>query len=516
MIKKKNQNLYCYFIPLLLGAITSFSLPPYNFLIINFLTFPLLLLFFIEIKKKNSFWLSFIVGWFFGIGYFFSNIYWIVYSLTFEDIFKPLIPIALILIPSFLGLFYGIITLAASRLKLEKNFSSILIFSLLFAVVEFFRGFVLGGFPWNLIVYSWTSYLDSLQILSLIGTYSFNLISITIFLLPTVIFFKKNLKFKLISFIFLLVILASNHFYGFQKIKNNEKLYTEFKDFKIKLISPKISIERFFQPNNEEAIIEELIELSNPNILHNTVFIFPEGALAGVNLDQLKSFKEMFSRNFSEKHTIIMGINTKKIIDNSSKKYNSMVILDNKLNLISEYNKIKLVPFGEFLPFEKFFKKIGLKKISYGYESFSSGNDRNLISLDDKNFNFIPLICYEIIYSGKVNLKSDKTNFIINISEDGWFGDSIGPHQHFSHTIFRAIEEGKNIIRSTNNGISAYIDSNGIIISKLESTKKGVIEINKYKKFNETLFSKFGNKIFFYILLFYIIVIFFLKKWEIK
>ena len=193
-----------------------------------------------------------------------------------------------------------------------------------------------------------------------------------------------------------------------------------------------------------------------------------------------------------------------------------MVILDNKLNLISEYNKINLVPFGEFLPFENFFKKLGLKKISYGYESFSAGNDRQLISLDDKNFNFIPLICYEIIYSGKVNLKSDKTNFIINISEDGWFGDSIGPHQHFSHTIFRAIEEGKNIIRSTNNGISAYIDSNGIIISKLESTKKGIIEINKYKKFNETIFSKFGNKIFFYILLFYISVIFFLKKWEIK
>jgi len=312
----------------------------------------------------------------------------------------------------------------------------------------------------------------------------------------------------------LLVILASSHFYGYQKIKNSEKLYTEFKDFKIKLISPKISIERFFQPNNEEAIIEELIELSNPNILHNTVFIFPEGALAGVNLDQLKSFKEMFSRNFSEKHTIIMGINTKKIIDNSSKIYNSMVILDNKLNLISEYNKIKLVPFGEFLPFEKFFKKIGLKKISYGYESFSSGNNRNLISLDDKNFNFIPLICYEIIYSGKVNLKSDKTNFIINISEDGWFGNSIGPYQHFSHSIFRAIEEGKNIIRVSNNGISAYIDSNGLIIDKLETTNKGVIEINNYKNSKMTFFSKFGNKIFFYFILFYISLFFFNYKRE--
>ena len=75
-----------------------------------------------------------------------------------------------------------------------------------------------------------------------------------------------------------------------------------------------------------------------------------------------------------------------------------MVVLDNNLNLISEYNKIKLVPFGEFLPFEKFFKKVGVKKISYGYESFSSGNVRNIISFDNRIFSFIPLICYEIIY----------------------------------------------------------------------------------------------------------------------
>ena len=99
-------------------------------------------------------------------------------------------------------------------------------------------------------------------------------------------------------------------------------------------------------------------------------------------------------------------------------------------------------------------------------------------------------------------------NFIINISEDGWFGNSIGPYQHFSHSIFRSIEEGKNIIRSANNGISAYIDSNGLIVAKLESTQRGVIEVNKYKKINETIFSKLGNKMFFYFILFYISFIF--------
>ena len=516
MIKKINQNLYSYLIPLFLGVITSFSLSPYNLLLINFLTFPLLLFFLIEVQKRNSIWLSFLTGWLFGIGYFFSNIYWIVYSLTFEDIFKPFIPITLIIIPSFLGLFYGLTTLFASRFKLEKNLSTILIFSVIFSIIEFFRGFVLGGFPWNLIVYSWANYLNSLQILSLIGTYAYNLISITIFLLPSIFFFNEKLKFKLLSFILLLLVLVSNHFYGYEKIKNNNKLYSEFNNFKIKIISPKISIERFFQNNNEEIIVDELIELSNPNTFNQTICIFPEGALAGINLEQLRDFRKKFSKKFSESHIIVMGINTEKKINNSNKIYNSMVVLDHKLNLIHEYNKIKLVPFGEFLPFENFFKKIGLRKISYGYESFSAGNDRNLISLNNINFNFIPLICYEIIYSGKINLKSDKTDFIINISEDGWFGDSIGPYQHYSHSIFRAIEEGKNVIRSTNNGISAYIDSNGIIISKLESTKKGVIEINNYKKIKKTLFSKFGNKIFFYIILIYVVLIFLIRRWENK
>ena len=191
-----------------MGVITSFSLPPYNFLLINFITFPALLYILIKIKEKiNSPWLSFKVGWLFGTGYFLSNLYWIVYSLTFEDIFKPFIPFALILIPSFLGLFYGFITLAVSRFKLRKNFSSILIFSLIFGLTEFFRGFIFGGFPWNLIVYSWTNYLNSLQILSIIGTYSLNLISITIFLIPLIIIFKKNKKFKILLSAFLLLIL---------------------------------------------------------------------------------------------------------------------------------------------------------------------------------------------------------------------------------------------------------------------------------------------------------------------
>ena len=312
----------------------------------------------------------------------------------------------------------------------------------------------------------------------------------------------------------LLIALICNNFYGSWSIKKNETLYREFEDFKIKIISPKISIERFFKSNNENIIIDELIELSHPDITQRTIFIFPEGALAGVNLDDLKNFKKKFSEKFSEKHTIIMGINTYKTIDNSKKVYNSMVILNHKLNLLHEYNKNKLVPFGEFLPFEKFLKKIGLKKISYGYQSFSPAKKRELIFIDSKNFNFIPLICYEIIYSGKITSKFNNTDFIINISEDGWFGNSIGPHQHFSKAIYRSVEEGIFIARSANKGISAFIAPNGRVIKSLKTGESGNIELNFPYFSHPTLFSRYGNKIFFLIIFLYIFLILIFKKFK--
>ena len=507
-----NNKILIYLIPFFLGLFTSFSLPPYNFLIINFITFPILLLFVISNFKKK--WTSFNIGWIFGFGYFISNLYWITNSLTFEEIFKPLIPVTLIIIPLFLGLFYGFGTLFCSFFKLKKNFSTILIFATIFSLIEFFRGFILGGFPWNIIAYSWSNYLNSLQILSLIGTYSFNLLSITIFLLPFIIFFNKNLKSKLLSLFFLLIFLVLNHFYGGLLIRENKKVNNIDMDFTIKIISPKIGIKRFLNYEDPDKTIKELVNLSNPNSSEKTIFVFPEGILTSIYLEDLKNYKKIFSDNYSDNHIIILGMNSFKKVDGRSKIYNSLVVLDNNANLLEKYDKNKLVPFGEFLPFENFLSKLGLKKITFGYQSFSSGKKRNLITINNKNF--IPLICYEIIYSGNINKNNEEFDFIINISEDGWFGDSVGPHQHFSHSIFRSIEEGKNLIRSANNGISAYIDSNGIIISKLESTKKGVIEINNYKKFNETLFSKFGNKIFFYILLFYVSLIFFIKRWENK
>ena len=187
-----------------------------------------------------------------------------------------------------------------------------------------------------------------------------------------------------------------------------------------------------------------------------------------------------------------------------------MVLLNNNLDILAKYDKNNLVPFGEFLPFENFLSKLGLKKITQGYNSFSDSLERKFIS--DGKYKFLPLICYEIIYTGNLNKKFTEFDYIINISEDGWFGNSIGPQQHFSHSIFRAIEEGKNIYRSSNNGISAYINPVGKIEDKIKSTQSGVIEVKNVKFIKETIFSKQGNKIFFYFLLIYITFASLLKR----
>ena len=498
----KNRILLYIFI-FLIGLLSSFGLPPYNLFYVNFLSYPALLWVLLFYSKDKI--ISFNLGWIFGFGYFISNLYWITNSLTFEDIFKPLIPFALILIPLFLGLFYGFSTLAFSLFKPKKNFLSILMLATSLSVSEYIRSFIFGGFPWNLIAFSFTDYLEFIQLLSITGTYAFNSLVILLFLLPISLFFKLKENIKGIICIISLLVIFSNYFWGKSNLKKHELKPKIDLGFTIKIISPKVNISRYFQNESPSQFISELINISKPDTSNETVFILPEGILSSIYFEDLKKFKTLFLNNFSKKHKIILGMN----IYEDQNIYNSLLVLDNNLNILERYYKNKLVPFGEFLPFEKLLVKLGFKKITQGYQSFSSDNRRDPIRLND--INIIPLICYEIIYSGKINKSKKNYEFILNISEDGWFGNSIGPYQHYSHSIFRSIEEGKSVIRSSNNGISAYINAKGQVVEKILTTDKGFIELNSFKKSDKTIFSSHGNKIFFYFLFIYISLIFFFK-----
>ena len=493
--------------------LTSLSLPPYNYFIINFFTFTAFFYFLIKkLNQKKNKKLFFIYGWLFGFGYFFTNLYWVSISLTFDQNYKLLIPFTIFLIPSFLAVFYGLVSFIFLIYKPKKILSSLLFFSLIFGIIEFIRGSILTGFPWNLIAYSFSNQIEFISIISIIGTYGFNLFCILLFTCPAIFLLKEKNKDIGMNIIILLLVILILVYGSFYKNKYNS-LANKTLNYKLRIIGSNVELNRFYQNVDSISIIEELIKISKPNLNDKTIFVWPEGILPEISQESLNEYKWLFNEKFSENHLVIIGMNTRTIINNSENYFNSLSLYDNDLNLLSSYNKINLVPFGEFLPFETFLKNIGLRSLTNNYQSFSSGNKREIIEINKQNFSLkiLPLICYEIIYSGKLFSKSN-FDLIINISEDGWFGKSIGPKQHFTHSIFRALESGKYVVRSSNNGKAAIVNPLGIVEQSVKFGQSGFIDLTSTKKIQPTIFSQYGNKIFVLLILMYIVLILLLNK----
>ncbi len=495
-----NRTIVLYLLPFCLGLLTVFSFQPFNLSFINFFLLPIIFLLIVYVKKrsKNIYRKKpyrknlFLIGFVFGFGFYLGGIFWISYSLTFDDNFKFLIPFAIILIPLFLGLFTGLTILIIGQF-LSYNFSSLLLFSGSFALSDYIRGKILTGFPWNLWGYSWSWLTEVLQILNLIGLFAFNLLAITVFTLPAVLFFKSNLskKILIISLTFLFIFLI--YIYGTFSINKNKGLINYLdkdRTFYTKVISPNFQLRYNLSIEEIEKKIKKLVRYSDPNPKKTTLFIWPEGIFTGYSYNEIFQFSDLIKNNFNKNHLILFGINT--LDETSGEYFNSLVVVNNNFEILHQYNKKKLVPFGEFLPFEKFLNKLGLKKITEGHGSFSKGKIQKNIILNDVNI--LPLICYEIIFPELTQQASSNTNLIVNISEDGWFGDSIGPHQHFAKAIFRSIENNSFLVRSANKGISSIINNKGEIVKKLDFNEAGNIEMDipilklEYKNKNDLIF----------------------------
>ena len=354
---------------ILLGSFSSLSLPPFNYILINFLTFSSFYIFLIKIfeasKNKKLF---FLYGWLFGFGYFTSNLYWISISLTFDENFEFLIPLTVILVPAFLALFYGLASLLFLILKPKKNLSAFFFFSLIFGTIEFVRGTILTGFPWNLIAYSFSNYIEILNITSIIGTYSFNLFCISLFASTSFLILRDGKK-EIIVCILFFIITLSFYFFGSQRLEKFNNLEDIKLNYKIRLISSDVSIDRFYKDTDPISVIDDLIKISSPQNNEKMIFIWPEGILPDISKDQLKEYKFLFENEFDENHILLIGINEVKKINQSIRYFNSLTIYDHNLEILNSYNKVNLVPFGEFLPFEKILGLVGLKTITNNYQS---------------------------------------------------------------------------------------------------------------------------------------------------
>ncbi len=508
-----NHFLILYLSPLILGLLTVFSFEPFNITLINFIILPIFFYLLVYIKKKSkSIYRKkpfkknlFIFGTAFGFGFYLSGIHWITNSLTFDTSFKILIPFALILLPLFLSLFISIVTLLIGPF-LNLNLISIILLSGGLSFSDYIRSKILTGFPWNLWAYSFSSSIEIIQILNKIGLFAFNLISITIFMLPAILLVKTETFKKLISMTFMIIIIFFFYIYGNYSINQNQLFLNSVKDnFYIKVISPNFKLEYGLSNKEIESRLLKLVKISDPDNLIKTIFVWPEGVFSGYSYNEILQFKKLLKKNFNKNHIILFGINRLDLEKN--KFYNSLIAVNNNFEIIEQYNKQKLVPFGEFIPFEKILGKLGLKKITEGHGSFLKGREQKNLVIEE--LNILPLVCYEIIFTEFVQSSNKDTNLIVNISEDGWFGNSIGPYQHFSKAIFRAIEQNTFLIRSANSGISAIINKKGQVVKKLDKTEVGNIELQVPLIKSE---NKNKNDLIFFILLITYIFIFNIYK----
>ena len=247
----------------------------------------------VVINLKNLF----ILGSSYGFGFFFFGIYWIAHSLTFDESFKFLIPFSLFFIPLFLSLFFSLPILLIGNFC-EKNISSIFLISIAFSISDYFRSIIFTGFPWNLWAYSWSWFIEILQILNPIGLFAFNLLTLTIFCCPLLILYRKN-NLNLSIFFFLILLFFSNYIYGSFSINKNTKFINNLAKNEnnltsIKIVSPNFDLNYNLSQSELNNQILKIIKFSEPEENKKTLFIWPEGVFGGYSYSEVKQIKNIF------------------------------------------------------------------------------------------------------------------------------------------------------------------------------------------------------------------------------
>ncbi len=483
-----------YFFSFFFGSILVLCFPPFNFwpLLFPSLTFIFLQSYYAKSKKK-----AFFIGWFFGLSFFLFGLYWIFNSfLIREGIFIYIVPICLFLFSSFLAFFFGLITFLNYKFKSTNLILSIAFFSIFWTFSEILRGYLFTGFPWNLLAYTLSNYNILIQICSVIGVYGlsffivYSVVSISVFVFE---FKKKKNLFLIFSFVF---VFFSIFLYGSNRLKNSD--LEVINDSLIRVVQPNINQKDKLEFSKKEENYKKITNLSFESKflpLKKTTIFWPETALLDVEDIYKYEIFEKLKINLKKNKYLITGTFKKE----KNSFYNSIVVLDENLSINFLYDKIHLVPFGEYVPFSSFLNSLGFNFFGLKKGLF------NQKKIEYKDFpSFKALICYEIIFPGKF-VKKDRPTILINFTNDAWFGSTIGPHQHFVNSIFRAIEEGRHLVRIANTGISASIDPYGRILKKITLNSSGYFDTEIFVPKN-TIYSKYKNNLFFSIL----IILFFL------
>ena len=484
----------------LAGAIGTLAMPPANVAPAMLVALPTL---FLLAQGARSFWHGFWAGAFWGTGYFATGLYWIVFAYLvppadFAIMGPPTVFGLAVLLALFVGAACGLFGHLRRRWqdRFAATWRQVLLFALCFVLFEWLRGHVLSGFPWNQIGHAWTASNAMPQAAAAVGIYGLSLLSLLLFVLPVAGWRGTG------TAVALLVLLWGGG--GLRLMLDDGG---DQDGVHIRVVQPNIDQSEKWLADLANAHFGKTLRLSAlPSDKPLTLVVWPETAVSFA-LEQAPQARQAMSRIVPKGGYLLTG--AMRMVEKPGNRrdvFNSLQALDDGGRIVAEYDKFHLVPLGEYIPLRKWLPLEDT--VGRGY--FESGPGPRTISLPGMPPVTV-LICYEIIFPGAVVDPDDRPQWILNVTNDAWFGVSSGPYQHLANARMRAIEEGLPLIRSANTGISAVIDAYGRTVSQLGLQKTGVIDATLPRALPPTPYAKLGDWAF---LALFLIVAFLCPLWR--
>lgn len=405
-------------------------------------------------------------GWWWGWGFYMTSLYWICIALlTDVAAFGWLIPFALFGLTAVIALYAGVAAWLMSWVR-APGITRLVAFSLVWTWVEVARGHWFTGFPWNLAGYSFGFSLASMQMASVIGVYGLTFLAV---LLGTSLA-ALTLPYGKIYLAGVWAAFAGMLAWGNARIPA-DIAYVD--GVTMRLVQANIAQEHKWDPKQQIEGVKEYVRLTmSPSAQPVTHVIWPETAVPYI-LESGSALARMLGDALPPQATLITGTLRSEGEREHFQIWNSLVALNHYGKLISKYDKIHLVPFGEFQPVRPYVPREWMTPV--GDTDFSSGVSTGLLQVPDMPA-ILPLICYEAIFPEMSFSGEVRAGMLLTVTNDAWFGRSIGPHQHFQMARMRAVEQGLPLVRVANTGISGVVDAYGRVTAQLPLGVAGVLD----------------------------------------
>ncbi|XYK78444.1 MAG: apolipoprotein N-acyltransferase [Labrenzia sp.] len=488
------RRLLCF----LCGGVSAFALPPYGLFPILFLTFPGFVWLLDGALETNRSGVlkrlrtGFALGWFFGFGYYLSGLWWIGSAFLVDaEQFAWLMPFAVVAMPLGLALFTGLAGAIAAALWGDSR-TRVLLLAAVMTLADWLKGTILTGFPWNSYGYAFSESLALSQTASVLGIYGLTFLAWSICAAPAALADSRPLPLRVLPVGLAAAVLVLMATYGAYRLAPDT---TEYEDLDIRIVQPSINQQDKWRPELRDEIFQTYLDLTEAplggegRVGTPQLVVWPESAVPFL-LTREPGALHRISAALGQNKELAVGAVRAEPGEIGQVYFNSIYLIGKDGTVRGLYDKVRLVPFGEYVPFRPLLDKLGISNLAGPGAGFEAGDVRRPLSAMNK-YLFLPLICYEAIFPAETAGLAPRPAFLLNLTNDAWFGRTPGPYQHFAQVRLRSIETGLPTIRAANTGISGVIDGLGRVVTKLPVFERGVIDARLPVREPETIYGTF-------------------------